>query len=171
MPPALDDKKRKAIERDLRKKTPGSRNEIARRHGVAPGTVTKIANTIGVGFDRTQTKRATEARAIDLAAEAQSLSELMLANAREQFDRLKRKYLVYNIGGGFNTYTGHYIAPEDIPIEVVRNVHTIAGIAIDKALKVHAQTRGGLGSESALAEFLKLIANPDDPDDVDYSTP
>ncbi|MGV9281636.1 hypothetical protein [Streptomyces sp. NPDC003730] len=44
------------------------RNEVARRTGIPPTTVTRIAAEAGVTFDRTATAQATEARVIDAKA-------------------------------------------------------------------------------------------------------
>lgn len=43
------------------------RNEIARETGISPGSVTNICKAAGLTFDRSMTKKATEARQIDMA--------------------------------------------------------------------------------------------------------
>ncbi|MBH0121591.1 hypothetical protein I0Q12_19570 [Rhodococcus sp. CX] len=58
-----------------------SRNAISRALRVAHGTVTTAANLAGVEFDRSITAAATKARAEDLKARRQKLSEQFLALA------------------------------------------------------------------------------------------
>jgi transposase-like protein len=69
MPAPLAPRKRAAILKDI--EAGGKpRNQIARDHGVSAGSVTNIAREarIGDAFDRSSTKKATEAAQIDHAA-------------------------------------------------------------------------------------------------------
>lgn len=67
MPAPLAPGKRAAILEDIRAGHP--RNQIARDHGVSGSTVTKLAKTLSdEPFDRSQTKKATEAAQVDHAA-------------------------------------------------------------------------------------------------------
>lgn len=65
MPPRIPDDQRAAILTDIKAGKP--RNEIARKHGRSPGTISNIATDAGLtdAFDRTSTKMATEARTAD----------------------------------------------------------------------------------------------------------
>src|SRR5690606_33096903 len=76
-----------------------ARNEIARRCGVSTATVTRIAKAEGHRFDRSQTRAATAAQSIDLAAGRVRLAEKMLAASESMLDRIDDEYLVYNFGG------------------------------------------------------------------------
>ncbi|WP_167534487.1 hypothetical protein [Streptomyces tendae] len=51
------------------------RNEIARMTGVAPATVSRIAQRNGLSFDRTQTEKALKARITDLNLRQAGLAE------------------------------------------------------------------------------------------------
>ena len=71
VPAPLSPEKREAIADAIREGKP--RNAIAREHEVSGSTVTKIgkeleANGDAPAFDRSQTKKASEARVVDLAA-------------------------------------------------------------------------------------------------------
>lgn len=64
--------KRDAIIADLREGDLG-RNEIARKHGVGAGTVTRLAQANEIPLDRAKTKKATEAVAVDTLARLTAL--------------------------------------------------------------------------------------------------
>lgn len=55
-----------------------ARNEISRRVGISAGSVTNICRASDRTFDRSETKQATEARKVDLAAGRTRLAEKML---------------------------------------------------------------------------------------------
>jgi transposase-like protein len=66
MPAPLAPGKRAAILEDI--EAGQSCRATARKHGVAQSTVSKLAKDHGLGFERSQTKKATEAAQIDHAA-------------------------------------------------------------------------------------------------------
>lgn len=61
------------------------RNEVARRTGVPPTTVSRICAEAGVSFDRTATAQATEARVID----AKAKRSILAANLLEDIDEAR----------------------------------------------------------------------------------
>ena len=66
------------------------RNEVARRTGIPPTTVTRIASEAGVSFDRTATATATQARVVDSKARRSILAGELLEDigaARQQLHR------------------------------------------------------------------------------------
>lgn len=111
-----------------------SRNDIARRTGISAGSVTNICTAAGRAFDRSATKRASEARTIDLAAARLEFASEMSLAALELLRTRDKPYLVYAFGGRDNVYREHELARP--PVEVVRNIVTTAGIAFDKATRV-----------------------------------
>lgn len=77
MPAPLPRNQREAIAQDIRAGM--GRNAVARKHGVSAGTVTKIARTKGLFFERcTQTAVASRARSIDCAAARVDREEALL---------------------------------------------------------------------------------------------
>ena len=127
MPAPLPDDKRAAILADI--KTGKPRNAIARKHGVSPSTVTKIAKSAGAtdAFDRSQTKAATEARIADAAAERASLVTASLAAAKAA---LARMY-------------------EDLSQASARDAAVIFGIAVDKHLALERHNSGADADRAA----------------------
>ena len=74
MPPRMAPDKRAAILAAIR--AGGPRNQIARDHSVSSSTVTRIARENGLtdAFDRSQTKKATEAKLVDHQAALAALA-------------------------------------------------------------------------------------------------
>lgn len=135
MPRPLDPAKRAAILADIQAGELG-RNEIARKHRVGAGTVTKIAQDEGMtdAFDRSETEDATRARRVDLAAQRAEVSALFLRRAREALEQFDKPHVVFNIGGKDNTYTEHTL---DRPTTGdMRNLATVAGIAVQRHLEI-----------------------------------
>ncbi|CAN7518253.1 hypothetical protein LJR042_003540 [Microbacterium maritypicum] len=119
-----------------------ARNEIARRVGISAGSVTNICRAADRAFDRSETKQATEARRVDLAAGRVRLAEKMLAASEDMLDRIDDEYVVYNFGGKDNTFEQRTL--ESAPVEVRRNVITTAGITFDKLTRIVEKSDTGL---------------------------
>lgn len=137
-----------------------SRNEIARIVGISAGSVTSICKAAGLSFDRSATKRATEARQVDLAAARVRLAEKMLHRSEEMLDALDKPYLVYNFGGRDNDYNEHTL--DSAPVEVRRNAVVTAGITFDKLTRIVENDKGGseeaIGILDTLADGFKEAA-------------
>lgn len=138
-----------------------ARNEIARRTGIAAGSVTNICRAEGLTFDRSETKHATEARQVDLAAGRIRLAEKMLAASEDMLDTIDGPYEVYNFGGKDNTFESRVL--DSAPVEVRRNVITTAGITFDKLTRIVEKSDTGLeqavGVLDTLAEGFRAAAD------------
>lgn len=159
----IPDDKRDAIADDIRARKP--RNQIARDHRVSAGTVTNIAREFGLteAFDRSATKRATEAAAVDSKALRIVTSRRFLDEANRILDRLSGPYLVHAFGGRDNTYREHELALP--PAGELRNLITAAAVAFDKHLAGDRHDAGGDVSEvESLLDnlFLELQAKHGD---------
>lgn len=84
-----------------------NRNEIARRIGRSPSTVTKIARELGLTFDRTKTKAATAARVADAKARRAYLAALLIEDAHRLRTQLWEPCKLVKIGGKDNVATEH----------------------------------------------------------------
>lgn len=131
MPAPLDPEKRALIEQDIRDGL--KRNEIARRHGVGAGTVTNIGKKLeaqgaGPAFDRSGTKRATEARSADAASRRLELASLLLDDA------FRMREMAFD--GAFPVVVGGVRNPRVIMVPPnttdLKNLFISLGIAIDK---------------------------------------
>lgn len=141
MPPRIPDHKRAAILADIRAGKP--RNHIAREHDVALGTVTNIARENGVkdAFDRSATKKATEAKVIDHRAR---LADLASQSAR----------IAKNIGDSLEVFT-----PEDWADVSPYTRGLVFGIASDKAKDLASDDRDAEQVASALGKFFDGIVD------------
>lgn len=154
MPPPLDPDKRAAIAQAIR--DGGRRNEIAREHGVSPSTVTTIATAEGIdgAFDRSATKRATEARNADVAAERARLKSLLVEDAHRLRQQLWLPCTMHNFGGKDNTHNS--IELPQPTFEQQRNIMTSVGIAVDKVAALEKLDLGG-GVEEAAGLIRDLV--------------
>lgn len=153
MPPPLDPDKRAAIAQAIR--DGGRRNEIARQHEVSPSTVTTIATAEGIdgAFDRTATKRATEAASVDLAAERVRLAGLLMADAfrlREKAWGKQQQIVVVPQKGGGATAE---LVEVDASAADFRNYFTSIGIIVDK-IGVLTQSDGAEKEAASLIRSL-----------------
>lgn len=150
-----------------------SASAIARELGVAKSTVSRWAKADGIAFDRARTAEAVAAKSIDLAAGRQRLAEKMLQRAEEALDDLDKPYLVFSFGGRDNVYTEHELKRP--PIEVKRNVLTMAAITFDKLSRIVEKDPDVSGAQSvvqsleagilAAAEVLRQPETPAEGDD------
>lgn len=157
----ISDTKREAIAQDIR--AGKARNQIALEHGVSAGSVTNIAREFELteAFDRSATKRATEAAVADLKALRAVTSRRFLEEANKALDRLNEDYLVHAFGGKDNDYNEHTLKLP--PAGETRNLMTAAAVAFDKHLAAdkHDADTGTEGARSvlgALGEALQVAA-------------
>jgi transposase-like protein len=115
---------------------------IAEKLGHSPSTISRWAKDEGLRFDRSQTDMATRAHTVDLAAARMELTQKLMVSASDALDSLDRPWLVFNFGGKENTYEEHYL--DEVPVDARVKVHTLAGIAIDKATRILEKDNGGL---------------------------
>jgi transposase-like protein len=133
VPPRIPDDTRASILAAVRAGAKG-RNQIARDHGVALSTVTKLAKEAGVtdAFDRAQTKNATTAALVDNKAQRVLAARRLIAKAHDLLDQMDQPAIVFNFGGKDNTYEEHQLAKP--PVADLRNLMVTAATAIDKHL-------------------------------------
>jgi hypothetical protein len=81
LPAAIEHKEREGIAAALR--AGGKRNEVARKFKRSFGAVSKIAAEIGITFDQSHAKKASEARRVYAAEERLLLSDEMFEKLRE----------------------------------------------------------------------------------------
>lgn len=131
-----------------------SRNEMARRIGCAPSTISKYAKDLGLSFDRTRTAEATAAKTMDLAARRTALVEKMMIVAEQGIDAVQSgKIELVQI-----TQAGKVVRVDrDVDQVDRRNALTSAGIAVDKATKLLDRDHGTEQAGSTLDLIEKGI--------------
>lgn len=109
-----------------------SRNDVAREHGVSASTVSRIAAANGRSFDRSKTKRATEAKKADVASRRAAFSERLIRLAELSMDQ----------------------ALAELGEASARDAAVVLGIAVDKHLAVERHDNSG-ESHAAVDQWLQ----------------
>ncbi|MBP5883164.1 helix-turn-helix domain-containing protein [Streptomyces scabiei] len=132
------------------------RNEIARRIGRGPRTVSEYCKREGLSFDRTATAAATEAKKIDAKARRAALIDRAYTRAERIFDRLEAdvvdgyKFTSTTVNGIETERLDHVPAPEE------RSLATAVGQYLTQAAKLEALDSDG-GVEDAESMLGKLM--------------
>ncbi|MFG2059678.1 helix-turn-helix domain-containing protein [Micromonospora sp. NPDC048930] len=111
-----------------------SRNAIAEELGRSGRTISRIADKLGLDFDRARTRAATEAKKDDARAKRAALAVRLLDDAERLREQLFQPALVYNFGGKENTFEQATI-PEP-SFRDKRDLMNAIGIAIDKSVRL-----------------------------------
>lgn len=123
------------------------RNEIAREIGRPAGTVTRIARVLGLSFNRSATRAATQARKTDLAARRTALIDRAYTRAEHIYDRLEADKSGYKFTAttvnGIETRT-----LDHVPGQEERALAVAAGSHLSHAAKLEAVDAGD-GADAA----------------------
>lgn len=153
MPPEL----RAAIIADIKAGGQTAR-QIAKKHGVGHSTVSTIASKAGIvdAFDRTQTEKATAAKAADCRARREALKEALIEDAEKLRRRAWEPYEVVID----NRQTGSQIMTLDLPpAQDVRAFYAAVGLAIDKhcRLEQYDTTDSASDAKSLLGSLSEAL--------------
>ncbi|WP_405561905.1 helix-turn-helix domain-containing protein [Streptomyces sp. NBC_01180] len=131
-----------------------ARNEIARKIGRSPSTVSKLAAEAGLTFDRgPEVVAATEARRIDLAARRITLAEQLHQDAEKLREQLWQPCTVGAFGGKDNVWNDTRL--EQPTFGDQRQILAAAGTAIEKSFKL-APPAGGEGAGEVVSMLGQL---------------
>jgi hypothetical protein len=110
-------------------------NEITRQIGCAPATMAKIVKHLGLTFDRSHTRAATEAKQADAAARRAAIVQRLYGQAEHILDRLEapEHKLVEVSAGKAVRYKHDRLPPRDIHA-LINSV----GAATERAVKLEA---------------------------------
>lgn len=163
MPKPLSTRKRSAVLKDIKaaKASGISAGQIARDHGVARSTVTKIAadNNLANAFERTQTENAARAKQADCKLLRAQLKVDLLHDAQ----RLRTR-----IWGRYQTVVGtpegaEIVTLDEAPLSEMRAGYTALGIAVDKSIRLEEHdsddsTAGAKNLLGSLSDALGVAA-------------
>lgn len=159
MPKPLSARKRSAVLADIQaaRANGTSVRQIARDHGVAASTVTKIAADYGIAdaFGRSQTENATRAREVDCKALRAQLRVDLLHDAQRLRGRAWSPYTVV-----VSTPEGaERVVLDEPPLMDVRSAYTAIGIALDKSIRLeqHDSDDSASGAKSMLGDLGKTL--------------
>lgn len=145
--PITDDERRRV--RDLH--TAGlSRNDIAKELGRSGSTISKIADDLGLSFDRSAVKAATEAKVADARARRAALMLNLLSDA----GRLREQLWVettYIDHGGKEFVEAKWTQPEPTPMDKLKLMQA-ATSALNASLRL--DEHDGDGSTETVGSLL-----------------
>jgi hypothetical protein len=155
MPKALSARKRSAILADIKaaRANGTSARQVARVHGVAAATVTRIARDHGLAdaFERSQTEKATRAHEADCKALRAQLKLDLLADAQKLRARIWGTHQVV-----VSTPQGaEVVTLAENPLAEMRSGYTALGIAVDKSIRLEQHDAEGGDGLAAVDEWLR----------------
>lgn len=134
------------------------RNEIARRLGRSGQTVSKIAASLGLDFDREAARVATEARVIDARARRAELAFKLLDDAERMRQQLFARATVYNFGGRDNTFEQAEISQPSFRDK--QSIMAAIGIAVEKSVRLDEYDNAS-GAPSDVDAWLDAVDGSD----------
>ena len=108
-----------------------SRNDIARRIGLSPGTITRVCRELGLPFTNPQTAVASNKRQAEFTALRQKIATELLGDVQKLRKQLWEECVIGNFGGKENTWNQVTLAQPTFRDK--QAILTAAGIAWDKA--------------------------------------
>lgn len=150
----ITDEDREAVKRLHAEGRP--RNAIAREIGRSGSTVSKIADSLGLTFDRAETTAvATAARSADLASRRVALAEALHDDAERLRVQLWQPHEYFDWGGSNHSFDKH-TAPQPTPADK-RALMGAVSVAVDKSLKL-VPPRDEQGAADAVSMLDQLAA-------------
>lgn len=131
------------------------RNDIARQMGRTGSTVTKIADELGITFDRAAARAATAALRADSRERRAALSLDLIATAERLQGQIFAPTNVFNIGGKDNVYTEHAV-PQP-PVRDQKDLVQAISTAVNASLKIDDHDDDA-GTEEAKSMIGTLMA-------------
>lgn len=111
-----------------------SRNAIGKTMGRSGRTVSRIADELGLRFERDRTRAATEAKKADAAARRARLQVEALDGAQRLMGQMFAPTKIYNFGGRDNEYNERDV--NEPPFRDKRDIATALKALADTALKL-----------------------------------
>ncbi|WP_018908765.1 helix-turn-helix domain containing protein [Salinispora arenicola] len=137
-----------------------SRNEIGRTIGRSGRTISRLAQELGLSFERSgATAKATEARKADAATRRARIEEQALASAERLLKQMWKPALVFNFGGRENDYNSTTL--EEPPFSDKRAIATSVQALMQTALKIAEHDRADAAT-SGVDEWLKHMTEDGD---------
>ncbi len=136
-----------------------TRNDIARALGRSASTITKACRALGLSFDRTATKAATEAKVADAKAKRADIMNGLLDDVQKLRDQLFSAAIVFSFGGKENTYNERPVA--EPPARDKRDLMGSISLALNASMRLddHDGDKEGLAAVDA---WLKAMTSGGD---------
>jgi hypothetical protein len=140
-----------------------TRNEIARAISRAPSTVTGIAGTLGLSFDRTATAAATHARQVDNRARRTEIVARLYDRAEQILGRLEAEQYTFTattVNGIESKTLDHVPAPDEKALASAMSSHLGAAARLEQ-VDADKGAEGAKSMLSGLAVALGIRATVD----------
>lgn len=111
-----------------------SRNAVAREVGVSTSTVSRVARTASLTFDRRRTEAATRARQVDLRAERAELEADLLGDAARMRRQLWQPHTLTEFSAKDREFYDHRL-PEPPPHDKLA-LAKATGVLVDRSVKL-----------------------------------
>lgn len=153
----LTDDERQAIAADIRGGEL-SRNDIARKHGRAQGTVTAIAEDLGLTFDRAATKSATAAHQADIDKRMAQLADDLLSDAERLRAQLWEPCRVVVDRRGRKADDGVVVDLDEPSFADKRHIVASARMCVMTVNDIRSKARGGDEGRSMIERLVAGLA-------------
>jgi hypothetical protein len=130
--------------------------QIAAQMKIAPSTVTRTGQRMGLAFDRSATEKATAARIADAKARRMTTVLRLIELANAELDRLGRPYRAHAFLGGQTPGYFEHVLPQPDAAARLAIVRT-AGTLIDKHIRLADVDGQGDGVEHAKSMLGSLM--------------
>lgn len=134
-----------------------SSSAIAGELGVSQSTISRHARRLGLSFDRSKTKAATEAKVVDAKAKRAQLANDLLDDAAKIRAQLWEPALVYSFGGRDNTYAEMWQDRPDFAAQL--KIVQAAKAALDGVLRIEAHDADTQGLAAVDAWLRDMIGD------------
>lgn len=136
-----------------------TRNDIAKALGRSASTITAACNKMGLSFDRSKTKAATEAKVADARAKRAQLMNDLLDDAERLRQQLFAPTVIWSFGGKDNTFNSKKVPLP--PVKDQRDIVNAVSTTITASLRLDEHDKGSDVDDSksmlrGLAEKLKV---------------
>jgi hypothetical protein len=129
-----------------------SRNAIAEATGRSGRTVSRIADQLGLNFERTRTAAATAAKVADGKARRAALAVALLDDAERLRTQLFAPTKAFNFGGKDNTYAETTLDQPTFSDQ--RNIMQAVATAVDRSVKLDEYDAGQDAGGSEVDRWL-----------------
>lgn len=126
-----------------------TRNDIARELKRSASTITKACTNMGLSFDRTATKAATEAKVADAKARRAEIMNGLLDDVQRLRAQLFAPAIVFSFGGKENSYNERPV--DEPPARDKRDLMGSISLALNASLRLddHDGDKEGLAAVDA----------------------
>lgn len=134
-----------------------SSSAIAGELGVSQSTISRHARRLGLSFDRSKTKAATEAKVVDAKAKRAQLANDLLDDAAKIRAQLWDRCRVFSFGGRDNSYAEEWHDRPDFAAQL--KIMQTVGVAVEKVLRIEAHDADTQGLAAVDAWLRDMIGD------------